>query len=120
MPTKYSDLEAGETTTLTTKDKVPETKVKGTKAQETCWWCLVLCPIVTGIIIIILLILFIMDQYHQKKINEEDFNNIWLILAFILLSICSLVYICQCLKLVLGYMCYPGTSDKKDVQLAKV
>ncbi len=115
---KYSDLEVGEKTTLTKKMKGQQTK-----NQEKCWWCLLLCPIVAAIIIIILLILFIIDQYHEKKINEEDFNNIWLILAFIVLSICSLVFICQCLQYILGYMCYPGLDDKKgkkDIQVANI
>ena len=114
MPSaKYSDLEKGEKTQLKDEQKKSEDP-----KIPICWWCMLLCPIVVAVCIIVFFILVIMDQYDQKEKMEhkEDFNNIWIILCFIGIVFCSCPLICESVKLMVGYMCYPG--EKKVVQKA--
>lgn len=112
---KYSDLEKGEKTQLTDEQK----KREESKTPKV-WWCMLLCPIVVAMIIILCLILVVIDQFHRKEDMEhkEDFNNIWIILCFIGIVFCSCPLICESVKLMVGYMCYPG--EKKVVQKAGV
>ena len=65
--TKYSDLEPQDGDDRDTTNVIKEPGYK----QKTCWWCLIICPIVIAIGICVFLTLFIRNQFEERDAIDD-------------------------------------------------